>query len=341
MKKLKVAGIPWHVSHQYELAKLPWFDTYDLLINPYRGWGETHRPFPEKCRWVTHYESGYDLMIAHLDQQCIYDPEKGDRIHKGRLYLEATEAFRKSNPGKPIIVINHMTPFHDKYDSPYVVEFIKKMVGDNYMICNSYQAAQQWGFGHPVIHGLQTEEWWDLPKEPRCVVVLSQAGMEKAYRRIFLHNVIRYLREYKVPFVWIGVDKKCTSFDEYRDFLGRSLVFFNPTWQSPRPRARTEAMLSGCCVVTTPYHMWRSPTDETPYIEDGITGFLTSRAVIRDPRIMDNPQYTADIIRQLVLENPDLALEVGQRGKKLAQELFSWENFVRQWKEVLKEVGVL
>lgn len=329
------------MSHQYEIAKLPWFKTYDLLINPYRDWGETHRPFPEKCRWVTHYAGGYDLMIAHLDQQAIYNPEKGDRIHKGRLYLEATKAFKETNPKAPIIVINHMTPFHDKYDSSYVIEQIKEMVGDNYVIVNSYQAAEQWGWGHPIIHGMDINEWWDLPKEPRVVVVLSAGGMEKAYRRVFLNAVLRILNEREVPFTWIGVDRKCKSFEDYRDYLGRSLVYFDPTWQSPRPRSKTEAMLSGCCVVTTPYHMWKSAEDKSNYITDGVDGFLTNRHEIQDPRIMDNPQKTAELLERLVLQDPDEAIKVGQAGKKLAQKLFNQQKFWDQWETALKAVGVL
>lgn len=143
----------------------------------------------------------------------------------------------------PIVTINHMTPFHDKYDSPYVIDFIKKMTKGTFMITNSYEAAKQWGWGYPVIHGMDVDEWWDLPKEPRCVTVLSPVGMERAYRRIFLRTVIKKLAEMKVPFVWVGPDKQCASFKEYREFLGRSLVFFMPTWQSPMPRARTEALL--------------------------------------------------------------------------------------------------
>ncbi len=333
MKKLKVFGIPWHVAHQYELAKLPWFESYDLLINPYRSWGESHRPLPKNMHWVTHFEKNhYDLAILHVDQQSIYDPEQGDRIHKGKLYMELRQAIGEDCP---IITINHMTPFHDKYESPYVVDFIKKMTAGTYMITNSREAAKQWGWGHPVIHGLDIDEWWDLPKEPRCVTVLSPAGMEKAYRRIFLTTVRRRLEEMGVPFTWVGVDMKFNSFDDYRDYLGRSLVFFMPTWQSPMPRARTEAMLSGCCVVTTPYH------DADTFIKHGVNGFLTSTSTIKDPRVMDNPDSTANLIKKLVMETPDIALKVGEEGRKTARELFCHDNFVKQWEVVLKEVGVI
>lgn len=333
MKKLKVFGVPWHVGHQYDLSKMPFFESYDLLLNPYRTWGLSSRPFPEKCNWVTHYEKGkYDLAILHVDQQSIYDPSKGDRIHKGKLYMDIRKAI---GDDVPIVTINHMTPFHDKYDSPYVVKFIKEMVEGTHMVVNSYEAAKQWGWGTPIIHGMDHKEWYDLPKEPRAVTVLSPAGMEKAYRRIFLTTVKRILDDMGVPFVWVGVDKKFSNWEEYKEYLGRSLVFFMPTWQSPRPRARTEAMLSGCCVVSTPYQ------DANTYIEDGVNGFLTSPHIIKDPRVMDNPEATAKLIKRLVMDEPELALQIGQKGKQTAMELFSEENFFKQWQELLTKIGVL
>ena len=333
MKKLKVFGVPWHVGHQWELAKLPFMGEYDLIINPYRTWGLSSRPFPENAKWVTHYEKGkYDVAILHVDQQSIYNPVQGDRIHKGTLYLELREAI---GDDCPIVTINHMTPFHDKYESPYVVEFIKKMTEGTTMVCNSYQARKQWGWGEVIIHGLDPTEWLDLPKEPRAITVLSPAGMEKAYRRIFLTTVKRMLDEMGVPFVWVGVDRKMNNFEEYRQFIGRSLVFFMPTWQSPRPRARTEAMFSGCCIVTTPYQ------DADTYIEHGVNGFLTSRATIQDPRVMDNPEATAKLIKHLVIDAPDEALRIGQAGKKTAMELFTLDKFGTQWEALLTKIGVL
>lgn len=293
----------------------------------------THRPFPEKCREVPYFEKGkYDLAILHVDQQSIYDLEAGDRITKGLLYQEVREIIGNDCP---IVTINHMTPFHDKYESDYVVERIKEMTAGTTVVVNSYESARQWGFGRPIIHGMNLDEWWDLPKEARAVTVLSQGGMEKAYRRIFLIAVKKILAERGVPFVWVGVDTHFKSFDAYRDYLGRSLVFFMPTWQSPRPRARTEAMLSGCCVVSTPYQ------DAATYIEDGVNGFLTSSGEITDPRIMDNPEKVADLITELVLEKPDEAVRIGRKGKETAQKLFNLANFEKQWVDMLKEINVL
>lgn len=329
MRQLKVFGIPWHTTHQFSLSQLPFMGEYALQINPYRTWADTQRAMPENVHYVTHYEKGkYDLAIFHIDQQCIYNPEKGDRISKGRLYNEVN----KIVDDIPKVVINHMTPFHDKYETADVIKMIKAMVGNNFMVCNSYEAQKQWGWGHTIIHGLNPNDWWDLPKEPRCITTLSPAGMEKAYRRIFLETVVRILSQKKVPFYWVGVDRKFNNFDDYREFIGRSLVYFNPTWQSPRPRARTEAMMSGACLVTTPYQ------DADTFIKEGVNGFLTSRKRITDPRIMDNPNYAADLIERLVMREPELAVKVGQEGKKTAQELFSQEKFHEQWVKFITEV---
>ena len=303
------------------------------MVNPYRNWGEKSRPFPKKCNWVTHYEKGkYDLAILHVDQQSIYNPEQGDRISKGKLYLEMRDVIGDEIP---IITINHMTPFHDKYESPFVVDFIKKMTEGTTMVVNSHEARKQWGWGTTIIHGMEVDEWYDLPKEPRAITVLSPAGMEKAYRRIFLTTVKRMLDERGVPFQWVGVDIAkggFGSFEEYRNYIGRSLVFFMPTWQSPRPRARTEAMLSGCCVVSTPYQ------DASTYIEHGVNGFLTSKTEIKDPRVMDNPEKTADLIQRLVMKDPQEALRIGQAGKATARKLFSYDKFSKQWEKLVEEV---
>lgn len=332
LKDLKVYGVPWHIAHQYELAKL--FGEYHMQLNPYRFWADQSRPMPENMKYVLHFQKGYyDLAILHVDQQSIYDPDHGDRITKGRLFMELKKII---GDDVPIIVINHMTPFHDKYETPYVIDFIKKLTaGTREMIVNSHEARQQWGWGRVITHGMEVGEWSPKPKEPRVVVAISQNGMEKAYRRIFLHAVKRQLEEIGVPLIWIGADKRFGNFEDYRDFLARSLVYFNPTWQSPMPRARTEAMLSGCCVVTTPYH------DADTFIQNGVNGFLTSEKKIVDPRVMDNPKRTADLLFDLVVNRPEECLAVGERGRQTALELFNSQKFEQQWDAFAREVGIL
>ena len=285
---------------------------------------------PENMKMIPHYEKGeYDLAILHLDQQCL-DPI----ISKGLLYKEANNTIKDI----PKIVINHMTPFDDKLDTPEVIRRTKELVGDNVMIVNSYEAANQWGFGWPIIHGLYPDEWWDLPKEPRAITVLSPAGMERAYRRIFVNILSRKLKElYDIKFVWVGVDmKNFDSFDAYRNYIGRSLIFVNATWQSPRPRARTEAMMSGACIVTTRYH------DAESFIENGVNGFLLGNQRVDNPNTIDNPELAAKLINELLNDRYEEAIAIGQKGKETAKKLFNTEKFKDQWTNLIhRETGII
>ncbi len=308
-KDLRVFGIPWHTAHQYELAKL--FKSYDFLINYYREWGTSSRPRPENSKDVMIFNpNDYDLAILHVDQQCI-DPKN----NKGKLFREA----KALTEGMKRVIINHMTPFDDKLEFDDVVNGMRELVGDIPMVVNSRQAATQWGWGTPIIHGLDVSDWWDLPKEPRVVTSLSTGGMAKAYRRELLHVTMEILKEDDIELVWIQSTHKCKSWDEYREYLGRSLIYFNPTWQSPMPRSRTEAMLSGCCIVSTRHHDWEN------YIENGVNGFI----------IPDNPQSAARIIKELLTTRVKEAREIGERGRQTAIKEFSQERWAADWEKFL------
>lgn len=360
------------------MSKLSFIERYDLCIEPWRrGFASKYRPMPPNMHYVKTFVPGYyDFALLHLDQQSIYRPEDGERISKGRLFQELKKVIKDKEPDLPIVVINHHTPHHDKYKTHDVVKIIKDMTEGCIMVVNSYEAAKQWGWGETITHGLHPEEWgFDVPhfhrtgemvmpvREPRCVIVLSPAGMETAYRREFARATVRRLEEYGVPTVWVGVTRKFDSFDSYRDFLARSLVFFFPAWQSPRPRSRTEACLSSNCIVTTPYHdanqMYRSGglkqkregdkiVEEKLIYDDDTNAFFTRfldksdapngmemKDTGGDPRSMDNPEYSADLIRHLVFDEPDVALEMGKRARKLAIAEYNHDQFEKQWKEFL------
>lgn len=297
------------------------------------------RPFSEKPRGsfkdlvteVTEYEEGkYDLALLHLDNQCV-DPEIYQR-GKGRIYRELNSVIKDI----PKIVINHGTPyFPEKYEnditnpnfakhgiSSRLIGDIKNVVGDNPMVVNSFEAQRQWGFGTTIWHGMNPDEWLDLPKESRVVTMLSPAGLDAYYDRDFLQAVKELLQEkYDIELCHITVDWSAESWDEYKRFLGSSLVYFNPTRESPMPRSRTEAMLSGCCVITTPHQ------DADKFIVDGVNGFIVKR----------DPQQVVDRILWC-FENVDKAKAIGQNGKKTAQQLFNRERYAEDWKKLLEKV---
>ncbi len=103
--KIRVFGHPWHLSHQYELFKIPFFE-WSWLIQykrPYNGF--SRGDFVKN--WVTAYEPGkYDLAILHIDQQCV-EPEIWER-GKGKLYRELNAGITDI----PKIVIMHGTNYN-------------------------------------------------------------------------------------------------------------------------------------------------------------------------------------------------------------------------------------
>lgn len=333
--KLRVFGVVNHVGNQYEMLKLadkfPCEFTY--LENNVRRWSRfSARPEPDHLNWATHYEPGkYDVAILHVDQQHT-DPHIG----KGQLYRAMNEIITDI----PKIVINHGTPMWDEFFTENMVinggevlsprgkkkhmVGMKELVGDNFMIVNSYESVDRWGWGYPVIHGMDKNEWFDLPKEPRVTISLSPGGLDKYYNRQLLTAIKGEVKERTGLDVWhITVSYEAKDWQDYREVLGSSLIYINPTLDSPMPRSRTEAMLSGCCVLTSPYH------GAEDFIEHGVDGFI----------VQDNPISYAKAIGTLINECYPEAVEIGQRGKAKAQKLFALDRYLDDMWFVLNEVA--
>lgn len=338
--KYKAVDHCWHLAHSWELLKNPGIEWY-YLLNSYRKWEWTIRGSDFPGNWIPYYEPGkYDVAILHLDQSCV-DP----RLGKARLFNEVNATITDI----PKIVIMHGTPMLDGYTEDFVInggqmkrkdsqEFetwkgIKELVGDMPMIVNSHRAKERWGWGEVIWHGLDPNEWWDLPKEPRVVTYISPAGMsDEYYGRRFLGSVRSILKEeFGIQHQWTTVDyvpeldaKRYhkNAFDAYRNWVGRSLIYFDPTFDSPMPRSRAEAMMSGSCLVTVNNH------DVDRFIKSGENGFIVPR----------DAYATAKLLADLIYKYPKETAAIGQAGKKTAQELFHVDRFGNDWVNFIDKV---
>lgn len=340
MSRLRIFGALNHLGNQFEMLKLAkkYPVKFCWLENNVRKWTRySPRPMPEdyftkdEFEWVTAYEPGkYDLAILHIDQQAA-DPAIG----KGQLYRQLNEVIQDI----PKIVINHGTPMWDEnFTEDYVInggtvqttkglrkiDGIKKIVGDNFMIVNSYEAVNRWGWGYPLIHGMSPEEWWDLPKEPRVTIMLSPGGLDKYYNRQLLTYIKSNVREKTgLEVQHVTVNYRAQDWDDYRQFIGKSLIYINPTLDSPMPRSRTEAMLSGCCVLTSKHHN----ADE--FIEHGVEGLI----------MPDNPMSYATTISQLIDYHYKDCIEMGKAGKAKAQKIFHIDNYLNDLYKIVIQVA--
>lgn len=341
--KIKVFNHPWHIAHQRELVRIPdtlWF----WLQQPRRQYNTFPRgDFVKEygVEWVADYEEGvYDLALLHLDQQC-FEPEIWQR-GKGSLYRMLNETIQDI----PKVVIMHGTPFYPEMFAPDITEenyesmgrtkeqvnmssFLIDMFRDavsqaSVIVFNSKMAKKQWGMENDpravaIWHGMDENDWVSLPKEPRVVTMISPAGLDAYYDRSLLRAVKDLLQEKDIEHCHITVDASFKSFEEYSNFLGRSLIYFNPTKESPMPRARTEAMMSGCCIVTM------GGQDVEDFIDNGENGIIIPNR---------SPKLIVEVIESL-LEDYKKAVELGEKARETARETFKLDRFHKEWRELV------
>ena len=78
---------------------------------------------------------------------------------------------------------------YDSKGAPHHLDGMKAMIGDNFMVVNSYESVKRWGWGYPIIHGIDKNDWQDLPKEPRVAISLSPGGLDKYYNRTLISAI--------------------------------------------------------------------------------------------------------------------------------------------------------
>ncbi|KKM67557.1 hypothetical protein LCGC14_1469880 [marine sediment metagenome] len=312
---MKIFTAPWHCGHQSDLFNALSDCQFDLLINNCRSWAENSRPLPKNARMVSQYSPGkYDLAILDLDQQCI-DEQKSC---KGLIYRELNDLIQDI----PKIVINHGSPVWPECHEPKeIIDGIKKLVGNNVMVVNSYQAKKEWGFGRTIIHGMGLDEWHDLPKDPRIVTAVSPAGLNTYYNRRLYDATKKELAKNETQIVHFRINILFNDWNEYRDYLGRSLIYFDYSLHTPMNRARTEAMLSGCCIVTAKNH------DVERFIENGVNGFI----------IPNNPFSASKLLNELMMDY-DRCIKVGRAGKQTARKLFNRNRYSNDWIKLIQGV---
>ena len=316
---LRILDFCWHVVHGYRLCALPATFEYFTPLGV-RYWSESIRPKPINfLGYVEHPDvESYDVILSHLDNWCDRAKMRGTPFRIMNLIGMGSRAAR--------ITVMHGTPDDEGNRQRIARMFELAPGGPPFMVCNSQQACQDWGFGpehsRAIIHGYDVDEFSSSKERQTWAVTICSAGtISRTYHGVPLLERIK--RE--VPVIWVGLNGDLPYFDsyaEYRDFLSHSLIYVHTGQRSPMPGARTEAMLSGCCIVTT------SNNDAGKYIEHGVTGFLC-----------DTAQEMIGTL-QALLADPAKAYRVGKRGREAARVFFDKGRYVSDWLNLLGDLGV-
>lgn len=347
MAKIKIFTALNHAGNEHELLKLAKRGNvkFYYLENNVRRWSKyASRPepttwlTPDEFEWVQYYEPGkYDLAILRCDQQHA-DP----LIGKSQLFRALNSVIKDI----PKIVVNHGTPMWDeRFTEEYVkyggmvetskgprqIDGMKNLVKEAVvMLVNSYEAVDRWQGVHPniypTIHGLNPSDWWDLPKEPRVVLPLSPGGLDAYYNRSLCTAIKSAVAERSGITIMhpnVNIQFDGDNWAQYREFIGSSLITIFPFKDSPMPRSRTEAMLSGSVVLSSRYH------GASEFIEHGVDGFI----------VPDNPLSYAEAIHLLINDAYREAIKIGQRGKEKAKKLFNLERYLDDMESVINQVA--
>ncbi|AEV98690.1 hypothetical protein A4D02_09100 [Niastella koreensis] len=310
----------WHEPHQFELVNsLQGYCQFDYCLNWRKHWDTAKRPVPPGLQFVPHYEHGlYDFALFHIDQRICTDAQQL------KIYTELNDHIDDI----PKIVINHGSPvFPEAFEQHKIADFVRSITGGNTMVVNSYAAAsgKEWGFGKPIIPGLDPADWYDHPKELRAFTAIPVEGLDAYYNRkclkeagelLFYHyGILLYAANYNAP--------SFNSFNDYRNYLGSSLIYIDTSTRTPMNTARTEAFLSGCCVVQV-----EGAHDLEKWAKDGENIIL----------VPDDPPKISAVIAELLGNRYEEALQIGQNGKKMATELFNRERYRNDWLALFKNL---
>jgi len=329
-KKLKIFTTSWHTMHFWDLFNALKEDAdFFICHNTNKRWYDETRPLPENATMVAYYEPGkYDFAILDVDQQ-LANPDIGKR----KIFVEFNELIQDI----PKVVINHGCPVYPEFlkigemneqnAEDECRKRIKSLIDKVPMVVNSHEAASdnEWGWGYPIIHGMNPDDWFDLPKEPRVFTALSPGGCDEYYNRMCMDEVGRLFNEkYSYLLAWAKRNVKTDkSFDDYREFLGRSLIYLDTSFRTPMNRARTEAMFSGCCVVQV-----EGAHDLDKFAVDGENIIL----------VPNNPETIVNKLVDLIENHYDECVQIGQNAKKMAMEKFSYKRYRQDWLNFITKI---
>lgn len=229
----------------------------------------------------------------------------------------------------------------------------REITKGEFVVCNSRQALEEWGFdGRAVTHGFDPDEYRPGAHRQGVLTIGGNLYTNRLYQGFDLFSACAQ----RVPIHLLGGDydlegllarapvesvkvpnppkgpltkllyKRSASlrrrwarqkFRNYRELVGDHGILLNTTRYSPMPRSRSEAMLLGLAVVSTPDH------DFAGFIEDGESGFLVSE-----------PDHAIEVLEELIA-SPELRAGMGRRAREAAIEHFDIRRFLADWEQIL------
>lgn len=303
-----------HPAHQYCLAKLG-HSFFFLRENLTYDWRVNTRPQPYNCYFINIANpNDFDLIITHNSRQ-----------------VRQVENWKESGiltKDIPLIYIFHFQPSGGDDEK----EGMASKLEGYHLVFNSYDSQKSWGMPNEsqrtIIHGFDQDEWrkWKGGINGVLTVAGRMGDRPHVTGYPFWKDVVTSLECEKLVMgskwdkmmKWEkGIVRHSKNWDDLKKTMANYDVYFSPTHESPFPRARSEAFVTGMPMVTTPDH------NVNLYVEHSINGFIT-----------DDAEEAVYYIN-LLLADKDLRKRFSKNAREKAREVLNIDRFLKEWNDLL------
>ena len=173
---------------------------------------------------------------------------------------------------------------------------------------------------HPCVGLLQDPNWWGKTKEmlvlKKVLKNMPNVNFYWAGDGHYREQIVKELEKFQ-NFKWLG---RLEYPEKVREFLSEIDVYALITGMDLAPLTLKEAQLMGKPVIAT------DVGGDKEMMVDKKTGFLVKEGDAND------------IIKKLtkILENKQMASEMGKEGAKFVKEQFNWDRVAKNFLEVIK-----
>lgn len=301
---LNILTFNTHERYQSQMAKTG-HNFYAFNYDGGKRWIENHAPTPDN-----YYQLPDNTVYSGITFDLLLIQSKFGQ------YQLAQKINTKLK--LPTVVLEHTYPL--PFWTPEQLNGMRNMKGDvNVFITED--SREKWDIeGEVVLHGVDTEFFspGGLPRENSILTVAHDfKNRDYALNYNGWERITDGLPR-KVVGDTAGLSKPARSSEELRDIYRSHNVYINTTTLSPIPTSLLEAASSGCAIVTT-------ATCEIPRVFEHGKNCL-----------MSNDELELRKYCEELLADEDRARSLGENARKLVQEKFSEEKFVKEWNRVFQ-----
>jgi len=310
-EKLNILTFPTHERYESMLAKTG-HNFYAYRAEGIKDWNETYAKLPDN----------YHLLDPALEGNQIPEYVDFDLVLSQNKFGQFQRAVELSSVlHLPLVSLEHTLPMPQWGED--TLSQVRNMRGHINLFISKY-SIDAWGWEDRddtgvITHGIDTDLF--CPKEgERSDEILSVVNdwINRDWCCGFgiWQEVIKGL-PHKVLGDTPGLSQPAASIEDLVAAYQDSRIFLNTSTISPVPTALMEAMSCGCAVVSTDTCMIPE------VIEHGVNGFITN----------DKEQMKQHLVD--LLNDEDMAREIGDNARQTIVNRYSAEKFVSAWDHIL------